>query len=77
MVSKSKAAAVNPDVGRASFSPDEIGVRNDLGRSAIYQEMLEGRLPYLLVRSRRRITLEMEAEWLETLRALSDAGRAI
>ena len=62
-------AMPKPDIGRGSYSVNEICSRHGVGRTLVYAEMNAGRLEYIKVRSIRRITPPQEQRWLERLAA--------
>jgi excisionase family DNA binding protein len=52
---------------RKSYSPDEVGHRNGLGRTTVFAEIKAGRLRAKKVGKRTIITDEDEKAWLESL----------
>lgn len=69
-----KLSMTKPDVGRGSYSVNDLCERHDVGRTLIYAEMNSGRLEFIKVRSVRRVTPSQEQRWLERLAAETKAA---
>jgi len=58
--------------GVHSWSPDEFADRHDVGRTTVFKEIKNGRLPARKIGQRTIITAEDEQVWLSRLPKVGD-----